>query len=196
MHVRNETDSPSSFQNQIAEFAVTKVFKGETTETEKITFTPDTCVDRALVKGESYVVYRDSSGFVRECNRTNNISLLTEDLAYAKSASGKEPMFAIRGIVEPLSDKERRDTRIVISTADRQYKKKLDAEGRFEFRVRRRGEYSVDLDLPFMANVEVSSPPHWYDLTPVYRKSRTLINYKVDFLENGCSDRTIRIIKK
>lgn len=191
---KREGDGSSFFHNTIVRFAPERSFKGEVSSIETITFQPDICSERSLIVGETYLVYRDSDGFVRSSNRTHKISADgPNDLDYLRSMSTTSPVFSIRVKIRDLTPAEREKTKVTVSIGNRRYAAKAADAETFVLTVNKPGAYRVEIRLPFVAsNLEIGSPSFGHEAHSKVADYVTSLTYQLKFVPNGCDESELR----
>jgi hypothetical protein len=173
-------------------FSVEKTFKGKTEKNETARFGFGACETNFKV-GEKYFVYKEEPSSY--CNRTDLLSVLSNDLEYAESLSDTNPIFTLKGVFPQLSENEIVNSKIILEKDQIKYNIELEKNGNFHFKATENGVYKVKILLPFEAEINVKQD--MLILTDTVKisstSSNTTIEYEVKFKPNECDFREFSI---
>lgn len=178
----------------LAHFEVEKVFKGKVSKLEIIKFIIGNC-GRTFRVGEKYFVYKEHSNYDSSCNRTHPLSETSSDYMYINSLSEKNPIFTTGAVIRGLTEDEVRNVKVTIENKQRKYEPSINENGRFRLKITNTGTYTVKIEFPFKAIVEVTSGDIGYDIESFDSENKTTILYKVEFKANSCDEREINFDK-
>ncbi len=181
-------DKNSRIYTVYGRFRVERSFKGNPAKTEKVKFEMGSC-ERKFTIGETYFVYVNNASLRQYCDRTNILSESSLDLDYVNSLSKTSPKYSISGDIIGLSELELNELNIKISDGDVEYEVKPDQLGQIKFDTTKDTSYNVRISIPFKAFVDTNN------VIVNNTSSRTTIEYKSNFIPNGCSYRRIRVSK-
>jgi hypothetical protein len=177
-------------------FLVEKTFKGKDEKIETANFIKSDCEVNFEV-GKKYFVYKYESA--RMYNRTNLLSYLGSDQAYAESLSPNNPVFFIQGRFNDLSVDEIKGTLVTIEKGQNKYDPNFDKYGNFNFTATEKGMYQVRIMLPFNAQISIIR-----DIEPFLPKNmkvskaagQTVLEYEAEFKPNECDAYQFYIYKR
>lgn len=168
-------------------FDVDHIYKGRTTKTEALTFRLTECFPKEWKVGERYLVLKNDVPIQQICNKTDILSRASEMTELLKQISPDKPKFligiTIAGIngIAPLGQVYiNGEEQTLVTGKNRSVVNFVATEDR---------SYFVKLVFPGILDIRFLSEPE--DLTIKCANNNEVLEYKVNFVADGCDSRNI-----
>lgn len=172
-------------------FEVSETFKGTTDKIQPVVFSIGSC-ERKFVTGLKYFVYAEPPDKLNVvCNLTQTFSESSYSYKYAKSLSDSDPVYNMNGVIDGLSEEERKKIKITVEQNNKIFPIKLDEDSTYNFVTRNKSDINVKIEFPFSGEFETLLLEKIHEFSEGNK-----IEYSLKFRPNECDSRAIIVQNK
>lgn len=172
-------------------FDVDHVYKGSVAKTTVLIFRQSECSGAQWKTGEFYLVLKTAGEVQKFCNKTNLLSRSLEIIESIKTISTETPTFVIGVKVGGISNGS--PMRVFVNDVEQTIRTEKDQYSA-TFVAKEERKYLVRLVFP--GNVDLGFFDEPVEISVNRANNKTVIEYRLDFVRNGCDMREILLRDK